>query len=152
MSLHLSVLDPMYILGNTSGYRKKTCGKSVGVPELPHSPMSSESQKSVLTIQNVANPRSRSSKQDSYVPKKRTAEEKEKSAEKRAEMQKDVDSVLDLLNEKVEELAERYQKKSAFFSNWIFHGGAKMVSSRNSSPWNAWKSMKMRELKEEGAL
>jgi len=114
--------------------------------------MSSESQKPVLTIQNVVNPRSRPSQQKVYVSKKRTPEEIAQSAKKRAEMQKDVDDILDLLNAKAEELAEKYEKKPSFFTSWLFHGGAKMVSNRASSSWNAWKSMKMRELKEEGVL
>jgi len=150
-------LDLLYILGLGSTENKKyntiiACHCPCALTSQLSAFMSSESQKAILTIQNVVNPRSRPSKQDTYVSKKRTPEEIAQSAKKRADMQKDVDDVLDLLNAKAEELAEKYEKKSSYFTNWLFHGGAKMVSSRASSSWNAWKSIKMKELKEEGVL
>lgn len=84
------------------------------------------------------------------APRTRTEEGIEESRKTRAEMEADVADVLSQVEQKCNELGEKYHKKALYFINWVFNGGGKMVSQRKTNSWNAWNSEQLIERRERG--
>ena len=107
---------------------------------------------SVLTVQNVANPRIRNRPENAPAQKAHSEKDIEEAATTHQEMQAAIDDILGDIEQKSEELGKKYNKKKEYFLDWIFHGGGKMIHHHEkTSDWNAYKSERLEELKADGA-
>ena len=99
-----------------------------------------------ITIKAASSQRIRRHQQ-SY-PKKQSREANAKHQEQREEIKAAVDEWYSYTVAKIDELANRFDKKPRYFYEYFFQGGAKMIFQRAKiNPHNAFMSMKAADLR-----
>ncbi|KAF8212735.1 hypothetical protein K438DRAFT_1566254 [Mycena galopus ATCC 62051] len=113
--------------------------------------MSTKKQRQKV-IASVSQPRHRQpAKPRAPLTQDERKEKNEASAQRQSEINADVQSFLDDAFERATQLAEKYDKKLRYFLDLFFQGGARLVHQQKEiNPYNAFKSEKAAELREEG--
>lgn len=100
-----------------------------------------------ITIKAASSQRIRHPLGQSY-PKNQSREANTKNQERREEIKAAVDEWYSYTVAKIDELANRFDKKPRYFYEYFFQGGAKMIFQRPKiNPHNAFTSMKAADLR-----